>query len=240
MIRGRVLMVLGLAIMLAGSSITVTAVRRSLHLRPVPVAARDIPALTLVSESDIRIERRPMRWMTPEVLLSLSEVVGRYTMAPVFAGETIHDARLLQPGADDRVSFRLEKNMRGFFLPLSRQTELGQALHPGDQVDIIWAHGPDRDREGFAVTILSGVTVIDLVGEGSPGAGDRHAGLLLSLSDIEAVKLALALDTGKLYPVIRATGAETAPLAGPVTLRDLLWRKQAPEMEGEYQWSPGR
>lgn len=231
MVRGRILVILGLAMVVAGSSLTLAAVRGSLRLVPVAVAVNDIPSFSPVSDEHVAMERRPAKGLPPGALQSAREVIGRYTTDLILAGEPFNEGRLAETGRDGRLAFRLAGNQRGFLLPLARQAEWGGALKPGDTIDVIWSRPPDREVEAFAVPILRGAKIVDLVG-GARHGDERPTALVLSLTEREASKLALAMEAGQLYPALRGLEVWDDIGPGPVTARDLILPKPAPSREG--------
>lgn len=97
---------------------------------PTVVAARDLPAGTAVSRSDLRVAERPAGMRPPTALDAPDPVVGRVTAVPIPAGDTVTPERLtgsdlLQGLPADHVA-----------MPLPVATVEGLGLGPGDHVDV--------------------------------------------------------------------------------------------------------
>ncbi len=219
--RGRVLLVVGICLMIAGASITGSLVRSSLKVVSVPVLARDLPAFTEVESSDLRLEDRPAAGLHPETVLEPRGIVGRYTLVDMFGGEPLLIGRLSR-GEGDRISLRLPGDRRAFAVPAGSQGLWGQIVLPGDSVDVIWTSPETRDLEAFATTILTNIPVVDVIRE--PG-GLRGADVLAVIVEVEgtgAARLALALASGRVSIAVRGPHASQSIHLGPVTGRDLL------------------
>lgn len=104
--------------------------------RPVPqvsliVAARDLPAYHLVTPQDLRQISRAAGGLPSEVLAEQNDIINRYTLEPVTAGNTIRRTQLKalpRSGLlDDTVSVGI---------PATPSMVLGGSLKAGDVVDI--------------------------------------------------------------------------------------------------------
>ena len=65
--------------------------------KPVLVAARDIPADTIIKKSDIKIAQIPAKFIQPSAVNSIKAVVDKMTTAFIFKGEQIVSTKLVSP-----------------------------------------------------------------------------------------------------------------------------------------------
>jgi Flp pilus assembly protein CpaB len=94
-----------------------------------------------------------------------------------------------------------DDGLRSMSVPVPREHAAGGTLGVGDRVDVIYV----AERPVFAVTDAE----VLAIGEETAGSNGRPAGeyhLVLAVDTAETLRLAAALDSGKL-DVVRATGA---------------------------------
>ena len=65
------------------------------------VAAREVPAGTVLSDADLRVDHVPRRSLQPGALASAAEAVGRRVGAGLASGEGLTASRLVPRGALD-------------------------------------------------------------------------------------------------------------------------------------------
>lgn len=240
--RGRVLVVLGLSLAVAGSGLMGAAVRQSLRAVPVPVATRDLPAFVRIEARDIRLEDRPAAGVHPRTVMDPGRLIGRLTLAPVSAGEPILDLRLSEGGAGSPTALRLQDGWLGFAVPVTAGAAWGQTVQDGDRVDVIWSVAESRDMEAFAVVIMDNVPVVGTVRqEGTPLRGSETSAVILGVDSLSAARLALALGTGRIHLALRGPADSSSAGRGPVTVRDLLMGEQFDsDFGGDGQWAPAQ
>lgn len=127
---------------------------------PVVVAARDIPALTLVTEDMLTIKNMPADVVLAGVFRETSEAVGQTTQVQIVAGEQVLPNKVSSAtgsirefGADAPVSTLLPQGSRAFTIYLSQVGAVGGLARAGDNVDLILSSDPGATEDG---TVSSG------------------------------------------------------------------------------------
>lgn len=202
---------------LLGTILTLGLLRAADEGRLVLVAARDLPAGTVLDPSAVRATELRI----DDALLALvvrgddpGAVDGHALVEPVAAGAVLERRALRPPGHGDAP--------RAMTVPLPRARALAGALEPGDSVDVI-AVARDGARAGYAAVDVAVLAVDD--DDGAPLGGGSDVAVTLAVDADSAVAIASALEAGTVT-LVRATGA--APL-GAATSLDA--RPPAPEPE---------
>jgi len=102
---------------------------------PVVVAARDIPAGTVLTADDVQVERVAQGAAAAGVVQSPSQVIGLVTANALVKGQQITVANLQSSG----VSVALQPGKRAIALPVDRVTGVGGLVQPNDTIDIIYS-----------------------------------------------------------------------------------------------------
>lgn len=195
----------------------------------IPVAAFDIPPMTKVEPSFLRMVQTPARGLLPGVTTRPDDVVGQYTRTAVFAGETFMPSKLA--GGNPQTAWKgyLEADTRVFSIPVTASRACGGALEPGDLVDVYFAGSSQRTGAGQATRILRSVPVLDLRDEegnslyrpGHPRNISGMAAVLVRVTPTECSILALCLEQGHVYLAIAPPDSEEST-AVSASLKDLL------------------
>lgn len=127
---------------------------------PVLVAARDIQAHTVLSESDVTTRLVPVGGQDPAAIQDKAQVVGRLAVSPIYRGETFRHERLADPegfqmtGTGLRVVARPGERLVGLAVDLAAAA--GGSIQPGDSVDL-YVVAP-----GATYLAVAGATVAEL------------------------------------------------------------------------------
>jgi Flp pilus assembly protein CpaB len=164
----------------------------------VPLAREAIGPATVITEDMVRYVEVPADSPLASGMVARSELTG----GGVYARRQIAaDEPLVQGAVVDDVP---ADGLRSMSVPVPREHAAGGTLGVGDRVDVIYM----ADRPVFAVTDAE----VLAVGEETAGSNGRPAGeyhLVLAVDADETLRLAAALDSGKL-DVVRSTGAPRA------------------------------
>jgi len=179
------------------------------YLRSVPVvvAARDIPPYTTVEKGMLDITYLPPAALHPQAITVEEEALGRYTTAPLIAGEILLEAKLSPGTGGATFLIELAPDERAVFIPTTLARGLGGAVARGQEVDVVYVPTRERGAETGAWTMLRHLRVLDVRSEkgrslGEKGEGGIPAGILVAVKGDEAEKLAYCLETGNLYLVL--------------------------------------
>lgn len=165
----------------------------------VAVAARDINAGVTIDET-VHVDYVELNGsddvLAPLVLASeIAALDGFILSSPMRVGEMFTQSELV--ASVNRI------DQRAIALAVGRDHAVNGDIDVGDRVDVIWV---DADVARYVVT---GVEVIDTSnGDRSGGAfaGSQTFSLTVSVDDVQALKLAEALNSGQIE-VVRSTGA---------------------------------
>ncbi len=225
------------------------AARQRVVMRPVVLAARDLPAGQSIKSGDLRVVRWPATGLPRGHFSSPAALEGRVPRTRLFKGEVVLAAKLAAKGLSGGLSSVLPPGFRAMTVKVDDVIGVGGFVQPGDRVDVLVTleRGPFRD-DPVTRTVLQKVKVLT-VGEKvarnkRPGSKPRrHQAqvVTLQLTPAQGETLALAASTGKLLLALRnqADGRRAAsagvrltslvPLAGPQPAARA--REQAPLVE---------
>jgi Flp pilus assembly protein CpaB len=172
---------------LLAAVLTAVAVATGVHAAAAPppptvgvlTAARDLPAGTLLAESDL-VEREFATDSVPDGVAD--EVVGRRLAAPVRGGEPVTDVRLVGAALAASDPSLIAVPVR---FPDAAMVDL---LHVGDVIDVL-ATDP---QGGGATVVASGVPVLAIPPADDESGGDGQTGALVVLGAPDASVIALA------------------------------------------------
>lgn len=198
-----------LAVLVAGSSAALALwiyLQRSEVL--VPVASRDLPALTRIAQEDVGWRRLPKTALLAST--SHQAPVGSMSTRPVLKGETF-DRRILvdEPPRRSFGSSALEPGAVAMAVPLSPVNALGGGLQAGDNVMVIVVD-PASQR---ARLLLPQAEVLELRRPAGAAAGVPQSGVaILQLQPEEAPLLAAALSLQDgVFLAVRGSGPLELP-----------------------------
>ncbi len=138
----------------------------------VLVAARDLPAGSLLRESDMKWQawsEEPKEHMLIKEQTNVDDYVGALSRGALRAGEPIMGNRVFRTHEQGFLSAALAPGMRAISLKITPVSGLAGLIFPGDHVDVIVAHnvpvpgadGQNRDRR-VSETIVTNTRVLAL------------------------------------------------------------------------------
>jgi pilus assembly protein CpaB len=126
----------------------------------VIVAARNVPAGTILKSDDLRWQRWPDDGLDVNFLVRdkganlQKDAVGRVVLRGISTGEPITAQRLLKPGDSGFLAAALTAGMRAMSIRIDAVTGDAGFINPGDRVDILLAehypvhYGPNEANAG--------------------------------------------------------------------------------------------
>lgn len=162
------------------------AARRWGDLVEVPVAARDIPAGSVLGPGDLSFER----WPAALAVGAAEQPVGRRLVHPLVTGELVTVHRLAPEGLGPVASLVPDGHV-AVGLP---DTGTGLRLHVGDRVDLIATFDPDLTGGEPSFVVAAAALVVD-VGE--------H-GVAVAVPRRDGPRVAYALSTAVVVPALSA------------------------------------
>ena len=251
MMRARALLTLGLALVLAGTSVVLArawlddaarapvstparAVQDQASTQLV-VAARALPYGTRVRPADVKLVGWPSAAVPPGALHDLEWLAGEpgalegpspRVLRPIAPNEPVLRGKISGFGAPARLAATIAPGMRATAIHMSGTADIVTLVGPGDRVDILIARQVARDggeRELRSDVLLRDVRVLGLdESAGGPGASaTRVRAVTLEVTVEQAQILAVAEKIGTLSLALRGLDTRDAAASTPVSSRDL-------------------
>ncbi len=156
-------------------------------IRPITVAARDIPSGATLAREDLAVTTATLPFDT----VAPDDLVGEVSRGPLTAGEPVTVGRVVPGG-------RVAPDPGTVVFPLTLADErIAALLHSGDRVDVVVT--PDALHEGDAHVVARNVEVLTVAGEDgagfAPASATSGAVVLLAVPETGAAQLA-AIRTG--------------------------------------------
>jgi pilus assembly protein CpaB len=155
------------------------------RLRPVVVAARDLPAGQLLAVADLRVAAEPAALAPDGALADPSMLVGQALAGAVRRGEPLTDLRLVGPG--------LLAGGPGLVLAPVRMADAAEValVHVGDVIDVLAAATPETGPASAHLVAL-GARVLAIPESPADAGVSDGALVVLAVSDSTARDLAAA------------------------------------------------
>jgi pilus assembly protein CpaB len=199
--------------------------------RPVSVvvAAREIPARTVIEPGMVYETIRPVATLPPNCASSAREAVGGVTTVAIAADEPIQRTAISRQSASLGLAHAVPEGMRAVTVALDSIIGVAGFLKAGDHVDVVATFDTDRfDRQAVTRTVLQDVELLAI----GPDVAQQDAkrttlvssktsrpkeepNATLAVTPQDAEKLILAESTGRLRLTLRRAGEDLSlPLAG--------------------------
>ena len=156
---------------------------------PVVIAARDLPAGTVLHAGDVRLARWSPVQIPPRSVRSLDQVVGATIAAGMDRGEPITTARIRGPG----ITTGLTAGLVAVTVTITGPNALA-LIGAGDRVDLLATAPADTDAVRPARVVASDVRVLAVLAPRSATANDQSAGLIVAVSPAAALVIASVVD----------------------------------------------
>lgn len=203
----------------------------------VVVAARDIPARTLLSAGALRLRSVPPNDVPEGAAKSPSVFVGKVAIQPISAGAALTESAVSAPSAALGMAFALPPSLRAVTVATDPADGVELFVRPQDHVDVLATDEPGSGP-AEARTVLQNVLLLAVGSQISPdppsdapttpASGAAH--VTLAVTPVQAQALVLAAARGHLHLALRAVGdgAEAALPAFPAMPERSPHRKPPP------------
>jgi len=203
----------------------------------VVVAARDIPARTLLSAGALRLRSVPLSDVPEGAAKSLSVFVGKVSNQPIPTGAALTESAVSVPSAALGMAFALPPSLRAVTVATDPADGVDLFVRPEDHVDVLATDEPGSGP-AEARTVLQNVLLLAVGSQttpdppsdapASPASGAAH--VTLAVTPAQAQALVLAAARGHLHLALRAVGdgSEAALPALPAPPEHLPPRKPSP------------
>ena len=222
----RVIILVAAAVLLAGGSMfmvkgmlskpqqqaTIQAPKPK-HETYVLVAARNLPAGTLVAERDMRWQAWPDEALADSYLVKgefdSKELGGGVVRAGIAEGEPISRVRVIKSGERGFMAAVLRPGFRAKSFKIGAASGVSGFIHPGDRVDIILSHtirGEKKKRRRASETVLENVRILAIDQRMDDQNGGAKVGktITLELSPKQVEFMTVAQSLGALSLSLRS------------------------------------
>jgi pilus assembly protein CpaB len=208
------------------------------EIHEVLVADADLPAGTFVKPQHLRWQRWPTDDVPDSYILngvrSDEEMVGAVVRKRIATGEPITDGAVVKPGERGFLAAVLEPGMRAVSVPITPTSSNSGLIFPGDRVDLILTQSlVESESEGsirrVSETVLTDIRIIamgaDTGDDPEQGQSNEKAKTAtLEVTPVQAEKVALLTELGKLSLSLRSLAAATPEVAAlPESASNLTW-----------------
>ena len=154
-----ILVILILVVLYYGYSSTI---KKQTNPVSIPVAAKEIPAQTLITNEDIRITKVANSMIGDKVVRSAEYVKGKYTKVGVTIPEgSVFYTEWLDTAENIPGNWieQLEEDERGYYMPVDIDSTLGNSVVPNSYIDIYMKATADNGTVMFG-KLLKNVKVL--------------------------------------------------------------------------------
>lgn len=132
----------------------------SLETGPVYVAAVDVPIGEKLSAQTIKLEEWPLDRIPLGAISKFEDLDGRSPKQPLYAGEPILSAKLIDPNNPWGSAAQIPKGFRVMSVKVQMDTAVASLILPGDRVDVlVFLKRSAEISQTTTKTILTDVTV---------------------------------------------------------------------------------
>ena len=198
------------------------------HWVPIVVAREDIPSRTKVTSDMITLMPYPKDLLTPGAVLDRKEVEGRVTLVRLKAKEQIRSSDLLAEGQTPSLSYDIPEGMRAMAIAASEISAAGNAVKPGDHVDILATYSEPNTHQETTRMVLQNVLVlaVNQAETNTQGPTGAKSSMTLAVKPEEAELLMAADRAGVLRVMLRApSDKKIVDWSQGVTVKDIQGSK---------------
>src|SRR5438094_196031 len=123
------------------------------------VAGRDMPAGTLLRQSDLKSVKYPERAVPRGVVFESQNAVSRVLLTSVNTNEPVLQSKLSAPTTVEGISSTIEPGYRAVSVQITDVSGVAGLIQPNSRVDVLFTR-PGTMAEATASTILQNVKVL--------------------------------------------------------------------------------
>ena len=182
---------------------------------PEVVAAVALARGSVLAPAEVRLISVPLPFRSPGALTAVAGVAGRVLSANLAPGEPVSQGDL-ETASEAGLSYQIPAGLRAETVAVSAVSGVGGHLEPGNRVDAAVVLAATSPGNAMASLFLTNVPVLAVESPGQTGVGSptaAYTSVTLAVTPEDAVRLALAAQTGTLQLFLRPMGAtQTAHL----------------------------
>lgn len=189
---------------------------KSVETFPVVIAANDLGFGDELTSEALRVVNYPEDAVPFGSYASLDEIFTdpskrTVVLAQMRLNEPLMDYKISGPGGKGSLSARISEGYRAAAISVTDVSGVAGFIVPGDFVDVIYTYDPQTRRSGNELTadiLLQNIKVlgVDQNQNESSSAADLARTVTVEVTNADAQRLHLALDSGKLSLTLRAAG----------------------------------
>jgi pilus assembly protein CpaB len=180
------------------------------------VAARNLPAGTLLKEMDMKWQTWPADAVSSNLFIKdkakIGDVAGSVVRYGLQSGEPLMAGRIMKPNEHGFLAAVLGPGMRAISIPITPVGGVAGLIFPGDRVDVIVTHeirsgsGEEIEKRRVSETVLTDVRVLALDQKTDDQSTEPKIAetATLEVNPKQAEKIALITALGTLSLIIRA------------------------------------
>lgn len=213
--------------MLSGGSGPVAVEPKAPPTYEILVAARDLPAGTILAETDMKWQIWPKEegetGYAVKGTVESKDFVGNVVRYGIQAGEPVATGRVVKPGEQGFMAAALAPGMRAVSIAITPVAGVAGFVFPGDRVDVIVTHQIGRKSETetterkVSETMLKDVRVLALDQKMSNQVTEPKVAQIatLEVSPKQAETIALISELGTVSLALRSIANDPAEVAEP-------------------------
>lgn len=191
----------------------------------VAVAARDLPAGTVLSAADVRLVPWPADALPAGYARTAAEVVGRGVVAPLRTNEPLMAGKLARREAGGGLPILIPEGMRAVSVRVDEVIGVAGFVTPGTRVDVLATLPAGQDRIAGTRLVLQNVQVLaagQSIARDNDGKPQAAAVITLLVLPDQAEILALSSAEGRIQLALRNTMDGTQVSTGGIRTTGLL------------------
>lgn len=219
-------LLLSLVLALLGGVVAYAGLARAVPPREmvsVVVAARAVPAGHHLVAADLDTREVDARSAAADAIHDVEEVTGRYTTAPLSAGDAVTGTRVSDRAPGSTLAAQVPKGCVAVSVAVSDEISGGGLIAPGDRVDVLGV--VSKEATETAELVLRDVTLLavasDIIGSDAAAGGastqrssrvnptSLSATVTLAMNVAEAQRLVQVDEIGTLRLVLRSASDTT-------------------------------
>jgi pilus assembly protein CpaB len=159
-----ILALLGALFLYQGMNVYKQKLGYGMEAQNVVVAARSLPEGHTISKNDLEIVQEPQKYLPVGTLLEsdLSKAVQHVVTRPIAKGEIVLWSAIDTGFSPVGPARRVAKGYRAIAVKVNPVTAVGQAVRPGDHVDILTTTTIPGEKSTTTVAVLQNVAVLDI------------------------------------------------------------------------------
>jgi pilus assembly protein CpaB len=176
----------------------------------VVVAARAIPAHTLITTEMVAVQEVPTTYAVPGAIRSADGCLGRVTLVPLAAGEVVLSSKITgaQPGSAG-LSYIIPPGKRALTMQVNEIIGVAGFPQPGDRIDLLLNYLPPQSSERRTRMLLENIPILAVVQsaaasqDGAARPLNGYTSLTLEVTPEQAATVVMAESQGLLRVLLR-------------------------------------